>query len=109
MSCDFGISNKFEVELPHWLEEIKKSSLIIADIADEVFELSSVKTFLRKKRGKIFGFLILLKSKGIYMPKLPYKARLVMDRSQPQIGVDVFDTYALVIDYSFVHLLISLT
>jgi hypothetical protein len=52
--------------------------------------LSSTKTFLRKSEIT------------------KHKARLVMDGSRAQIGIDVFDTYAPVIDYSTVRLLISI-
>jgi hypothetical protein len=40
---------------------------------------------------------------------IQYKARLVMDGSRAHIGVDVFDTYAPVIDHSIVRLFISLS
>ncbi len=62
-----------------------------------------------EKRGKIFNLLILLKQKRDKHQEITkYKARLVMDGSRAQLGVDGFDTYAPVIDYSTVRLLISL-
>jgi hypothetical protein len=42
------------------------------------------------------------------MKLLSIKQRFVMDGSRAKVGVDVFDTYAPVIDYSTVRLLISL-
>ncbi len=63
-----------------------------------------------EKRGKRFNLLILPKlkrDKHAEITKLPrHKARLVMDGAQ--IGINVFDTYAPVIDYSTVSLSISL-
>jgi hypothetical protein len=62
-----------------------------------------------EKRNKIFNLLVLLKRKRDQHQEITkYKARMVMDGSRAQVGVDVFDTYAPVIDYSTVRLLISL-
>ncbi len=62
-----------------------------------------------EKHSKIFNLLKMLKRKLDQFGEISkHKARLVMDGSRAQIGVDVFDTYAPVIDYSTVLLLISL-
>ncbi len=46
--------------------------------------------------------MILLKRKRDKHAEITkHKARLVMDGSRAQIGIDVFDTYAPVIDHSF--------
>ncbi len=42
------------------------------------------------------------------LPNIKHEWSLVMDGSRAQVGVDVFDTYAPIIDYSTVRLLISL-
>ena len=86
---------------------IELTSLIIAN---EVFEPIDWKDVPEQKKGKIFNLLILLKRKRDQVGQITkHKARLVMDGSRAQIGVDVFDTYAPVIDYSTVRLLISAT
>ncbi len=57
-----------------------------------------------EKQIKIFNLLILLKRKRDQHHEITkYKARLVMDGSRAQIGVDVSHTYAPVIDYSTVR------
>ena len=97
---------KFEWSL--WIEAIRKelTSLIIDN---EVFEPVKWDDVPNEKQGKIFNLLILLKRKRDQHHEISkYKARLVMDGSRAQIGVDVFDTHAPVIDYSTVRLLISL-
>ena len=59
-------------------------------------------------RAKIYNLLILLKRKRNQFHEISkYKCRLVMDGSRQVVGVDVFDTFAPVIDYSSVRLLIS--
>ena len=99
-------------ELSHewqlWVEAIRKelSSLIIDN---EVFEPVKWQDVPAEKHNKIFNLLILLKRKRDQHREITkYKARLVMDGSRAKVGVDVFDTYAPVIDYSTVRLLISL-
>ena len=58
--------------------------------------------------ARIFNLLILLKRKRNKFREISkYKCRLVMDGSRQIVGVDVFDTFAPVIDYSTVRLLIS--
>jgi hypothetical protein len=48
--------------------------------------------------GDIFTLLILLKGKRDQLREISkYKARLVMDGSGAQIGVDVFDTFAVIL------------
>ncbi len=60
-------------------------------------------------KSKIFNLLILLKRKRDQHKEITkYQARLVMDGSRAKVGEDVFYTYAPVIDYSTVRLLISL-
>jgi hypothetical protein len=55
------------------------------------------------EKGKIFNLLILLKRKRDQVVEIiKHKARLVMGGSRAQTGVDVFDTYAPVNDYSTV-------
>ena len=59
--------------------------------------------------NKIYQLLILLKRKRNQFQEITKrKCRLVMDGSKAKVGIDVFDTYALVIGYSTVRLLISL-
>jgi hypothetical protein len=66
----------------------------------DVFEPIAYEDVPVAKRGKIFNLLILLKRKRDKHQEITkHKARLVMDGSRAQIGVDVFDTYAPVIDY----------
>jgi hypothetical protein len=66
-----------------------------------VFEPIDRKDVPEEKQSKIFNLLILLKRKRVQVGEITeHKARLVMDGSRAQIGVDVFDTYAPVIDYS---------
>ena len=84
----------------------RTTSLIIKN---EVFEPITIEDVPMEKRSKIFIFLILLKRKRDQHQEITkYKARMVLDGSRAQIGIDVFDTYAPVIDYSTVRLLISL-
>jgi hypothetical protein len=78
-------------------------------VTNDVFEPIKIDDVPIEKQKKIFNLLILLKRKRDQHHEITkYKARLVMDGSRAQIGVDVFDTYAPVIDYSTVRLLISL-
>ena len=96
-------AQKLEVEWPLWLEAIRKelTSLIIEN---EVFEPIKYQDVPEEKQGKIFNLLILLKCKWDKHAEITkHKARLVMDGSRAQIGIDVFDTYA-----PTVRLLISL-
>ena len=97
-----------ELERPLWMEAIKKelTSLILEN---EVFEPIEYQQVPLEKRNKIFNLLILLKRKRDQFGHISkHKARMVMDGSKAIVGVDVFDTYAPVIDYSTVRLLISL-
>ncbi len=95
------------VEWPLWLEAVRKelSSLIIENEVSDVVEYEDVPI---EKRNKIYNLLVLLKRKRDQHQEITkYKARMVMDSSRAQVGVDVFDTYAPVIDYSTGWLLIS--
>ena len=86
-------------EWPLWLEAVKRelTSLIITN---EVFEPIDWKDVPEEKKSKIFKLLILLKRKRDQVGEITkHKARLVMDVSRAQIGVDVFDAYAPVIDF----------
>ncbi len=57
-----------------------------------------------EKRNKIYNLLVLLKRRRDQHQEMnKYKAPMVMDGSREQIGVDVFDTYGQVIDYSTVR------
>ncbi len=97
-----------EVEWPLWQEAIRKelSSLIIDN---EVFELIKYNDVPIEMKSKISNLLIWLKRKRDQHKEITkYKARLVMDGSRAKVGEDAFDTYAPVIDYSTVRLLISL-
>jgi hypothetical protein len=95
-------------EWPLWLEAIR-TELTSLIINNEVFEPITINDVPIEKRSKIFNLLILLKRKRDQHQEISkYKARMVMDGSRAQIGIDVFDTYAPVIDYSTVRLLISL-
>jgi hypothetical protein len=101
-------AQKLTQEWPLWLEAIK-TELTSLIVTNEVFEPIDRKDVPEEKQSKIFSLLILLKRKRDQVGEITkHKARLVMDGSRAQIGVDVFDTYALVIDYSTVRLLISL-
>ena len=94
---------ELKFERPLWIEAIRKelTSLIIGN---EVFEPVMWDDVPNEKQGKIFNLLILLKRKRDQHHEISkYKARLVMDGSRARIGVDVFDTYAPVIDYSTVR------
>jgi hypothetical protein len=96
------------VEWPLWQEamKIELSSLIIDN---KVFEPIEYKDVPIEMKSKIFNVLILLKRKRDQQKEITkYKARLVMVGSRAKVVEDVFDTYALVIDYSTVRLLISL-
>ena len=78
-------------EWPLWLEAVKieLTSLIITN---EVFEPIDWKDVPEEKKGKIFNLLILLKRKRDQVGQITkHKARLVMDGSRAQIGVDVLD------------------
>jgi hypothetical protein len=101
-------AKKLTQEWPLWLEAIK-TELTSLIITNELFEPFDRKDVPEEKQSKIFNLLILLKRKRDQVGEITkHKARLVMDGSRAQIGVDVFDTYAPVIDYSTVRLLISL-
>ncbi len=77
-------------------------------ITKDVLEPIKIDDVPIEKKNTIFNLLILLKRKhDRHHDITKYKARLVMDGSRAQIGVD-FDTYAPVIHYSTVRLLISL-
>ncbi len=96
-------------EWPLWLEAARKelSSLIIEN---EVFDVVEYVDVPIEKRNKIYNLLALLKRKRDQHQEITkYKARMVMDGSRAQVGVNVFDTHAPIIDYSTVRLLISLT
>jgi hypothetical protein len=76
----------------------KKRAMIIDN---EVFEPIKYKDVLIEMKSKIFHLLIVLNVNVINIRK-------IMDGSRAKVGEDVFDTYALVIDYPTVLLLISL-
>jgi hypothetical protein len=102
-------AKKLTHEWPQWLEALR-TELTSLIITNEVFEPVKWSDVPIEKQNKIFNLLILLKRKRDQHQEITkYKARLVMDGSRAQIGVDVFDTYAPVIDYSTVRLLISLS
>ena len=62
-----------------------------------------------EKHSEIFNLFILLKRKRDQHREITkYNARLLMDGSRAKVGVYVFDTYAPVIDYSTVRLLMSI-
>jgi hypothetical protein len=74
-----------------------------------VFDVIEYEDVPIEKRNKKYNLLVLLKRKrNQHQEIIKYKARMVMDGSGAQIGVDVFNTYAPVIDYSTDWLLISL-
>ena len=88
---------------PLWIEAIRKE-LTSYIIDNKVFEPVKWDDVPNDKQGKIFNLLILLKRERDQHHEISkYKARLVMDGSRAQIGVDVFDSYAPVIDYSTVR------
>jgi hypothetical protein len=72
-----------------------------------VFDVIEYEDVPMEKRNKIFNVL-LKRKRDQHQEITKYKARMVMDGSRAQVGVHVFDTYAPVIDYSTVRLLISL-
>jgi hypothetical protein len=83
--------------------------LIIDSEKFEPIEYKDVPIEIKSKIIVVFNLLILLKRKRDQHKEITkYKARLVMDGSRAKVGEDVFDTYAPVIDYSTVRLLISL-
>jgi hypothetical protein len=99
-----------ESRWPLWLEAVRKDSeLSSLIIENEVFAVLEYEDGPIEKRNKIYTLLVLLKRKRDQHQEISqYKARMVMGGSRAQVGVDVFDTYAPVIDYSTVRLLISL-
>ena len=102
-------AKKLTHEWPQWLEALR-TELTSLILTNDVFEPVNRSDVPLEKQNKIFNLLILLKRKRDQHHEITkYKARLVMDGSRAQIGVDVFDTYAPVIDYSTVRLLISLS
>ena len=101
-------AKKLTHEWPQQLEALR-TELTSLIITNEVFEPVKWSDVPIEKQNKIFNLLILLKRKRDQHQEITkYKARLVMDGSRAQIGVDVFDTYAPVIDYSTVRLLIRM-
>jgi hypothetical protein len=72
------------------------SSLIIEN---EMFDVSEYEDVPIEKRNKIYNLLVILKRKrDQHQENTKYKARMVMDGLRAHIEVDVFDTYAPVID-----------
>ncbi len=65
-----------------------------------------------EKQRRIFNLLIpnhrVKHERGPHHGISKYKARLVMNGNRAQFGVDVFDTYVPLIDYSAIRLLTSL-
>ncbi len=75
----------------------------LSAVTNEVFEPVDRKDVPPEKQSKILNLLTLLKRKGDQFGEIiEHKARLGMDGSRAQVGVDVSDTYAPVIDYSIV-------
>ena len=73
-----------------------------------VFKIVTMNEIPTEHRSKIYNLMILLKRKRNQFREISkYKCRLVMDGSRQKVGIDVFDTFAPVIDYSTVRLLIS--
>ena len=78
-------------------------------IKNEVFETVDYKDIPAEMHYKIYPLLILLKRKiNQFQDITKYMCRLVMDGLKAKVGIDVFDTYAPVIDISTLILLISL-
>jgi hypothetical protein len=99
-------------EWPLLLDAIK-IELTSPIFTNKVFEPVDWKDVPPEKQSKISNLLILPKRKREQFGEITkYKARLVMDGSRAQVGVDVFDTYASVPvidhDYSTVRLLITI-
>ncbi len=89
---------ELQFEWPLWLEAIR-TELTSLIVTNDVFEPIKINDVPIEKQNKIFNLLILLKPKRDQHHEITkYKARLVIDCSRAQIGVDVFDTYAPVID-----------
>jgi hypothetical protein len=73
-----------------------------------VFKIVTKNEISAQAQIKIYNLIILLKRKRNQFREISkYNCRLVMDGSRQKVGVDVFDTFAPVIDYSTVRLLIS--
>jgi hypothetical protein len=95
-------------ERPLWSEVIKIEPTPRI-VTTEVFQVEPVdiQDVPQEKQNKFFNLLSFSRVNGIswqnYQTQSP-----VMHGSRTQIGVDVFDTYSPVIDYSTVRLLISL-
>ena len=84
---------ELQIEWSLWLEAIR-TELTSMIVTNDAFD---------PMQNKIFNLLILLTRKLDQHHEITkYKARLVMNGFRAQIGVDVFDTYAPVIDYSTV-------
>jgi hypothetical protein len=98
-------AKKSEADWPRW-EEARRTEFSPWIVKNDVFELIEFEVVPVAKQGKIFNLLICQLDKHQEITK--YKASLVMDSSIQQIGVDIFDTYAPVIDYWTVCLLMNL-
>ena len=84
-----------------WLEAIR-TELTSLIITNDVFESVKIDDVPIEMQYKIFNLLILLNRKSDECHEFTkYKARLVMEGSHAQIGVDVFDTYATLRMFQF--------
>ena len=89
--------------------EAKKVELFSLIVKNNVSKKVNLEDIPAEARPKIHNLMILLKRKRIqHMEIKKHKYRLVVDGSKEVVGRDVFDTYAHVIDYSTIRLLISL-
>ena len=83
---------ELQFEWPLWLEAIR-TELRLLITTNDVFEPIKIDDVPIEKQKTILNLLILLKSKRDQRYEITkYKARLVMDGSRAQIGVEVFDT-----------------
>jgi hypothetical protein len=99
------VTNEVFEPWPLWIEVVK-TELTSLLVTNEVFEPIDRNDVPEEKQSKIFNPLILLKRKRDQVGENYQTQSQISDgQSKAQIGVDVFDTNAPVIDYSTVRLL----
>ena len=94
-------------EWPMWKEAIKVELTSLID-KRHVFQIVK-EDIPPEHQRRIYQLMILLKRNGNKLREISkYKCRLVMDGSRQRVGIDVFDTFSPVIDYTTVRMLISI-
>ena len=100
-------------------DEVYVEQITVADFNSKLDELFNTTTSKEQYKGeyrpagghqrRIYNLMILLKRKRNKLREISkYKCRLVMDGSRQRVGIDVFDTFSPVIDYTTVRMLISI-